>query len=132
MLPYGARAIVEARMKGQRPADLLIVSLVGMVDELNPVIVAKPDAKYDWRFLLGLKVCVFARPGVRFAPVMLEIGAQWPEWLAIWDVEAEEGADAIVHIKPDCLDKRKFGPGDFATIFWPWTQWQNKKFKGEV
>ena len=55
-LPYGAKTILEARINGQRPADLLIVSLVGAVDESNPVIVAKPDAKYDWRFLLvGLR-----------------------------------------------------------------------------
>ncbi|NSX16918.1 hypothetical protein HTY52_22765 [Cupriavidus taiwanensis] len=132
MLPHGARPILEARMHGQRPADLLIVSLVGAVDEANPVILAKPDAKYDWRFLLGLKVCVFARPGVRFAPVLLDIGSQWPAWLALWDVENEEGTDAIVHIKPDCLDKSKFGPGDFATIFWPWTAYENRKFKGEA
>jgi hypothetical protein len=129
-LPYGASPILEARKAGQRPADLLIVSLVGAVDEINPVIVAKPDAKYDWRFLLGLKVCILARPGVRFAPVVLEIGRQWPEWLAVWDVDSQEGADAIVHIKPESLDKHKFGPGDFAAIFWPWTAYENKQFKG--
>ncbi|WP_116312808.1 hypothetical protein [Cupriavidus taiwanensis] len=119
-------------MKGQRPADLLIVSLVGPVDEQNPVIVAQPGKEYDWRFMLGLKACVFARLGVRFTPVVLQIAAQWPEWLAVWDVDAKEGADCIAHIKLDCLDKRKFGAADMAAIYWPWTAYENKQFKGEA
>lgn len=131
MLPYGARPILDARLQGKRPADLLVVSLVGPLDEPNPVIVAAAGKPYDWRWMRGLKACVFARPGVRFAPVVLEIGRHAPKWLAVWDVDSHEGADCIVHLKPESLDKRQFGAGDYAVIFWPWTAYENKQFEGK-
>lgn len=132
MLPYGARPIAEARLRGQRPADLLIVSLVGPLDEVNPVIVADPAKQYDWRFMIDLKACIFARPGVRFSPVVLEIARHLPLWLGLWDVDAEEGADCCTYIKPESIDKRTFGAGDYAVMYWPWSQWENRQFKNET
>lgn len=129
-LPYGAKPILDARLQGKRPADLVIVSLVGPLDEVNPVVLANPDREYDWRWMRGLKACVFAKPGVRFAPTVIGIGRFAPEWLGLWDVESHEGADCIVHIKPDSLDKRGFAATDYAAIYWPWTQYENKQFRG--
>jgi hypothetical protein len=59
-LPYGANAIVALRHAGKRPADLVLVSLIGPLNEVNPVVVAHPGRDYDWRFLVGLQVLVVA------------------------------------------------------------------------
>ena len=57
-LPYGAQEIVQLRSQGKRPADLILVSMMGLLkDEINPVVIAK-DQSYDWRFLHGLNVMI--------------------------------------------------------------------------
>lgn len=55
-LPYGAQAIAELRSNRKRPADMVLVSLIGPLHEINPVVMARPDKRYDWRFLAGLEV----------------------------------------------------------------------------
>lgn len=127
MLPTGAKPIVDARIAGKRPAELLIVSLVGRLPaELNPVILADGN---DWRFLEGMQVCVFARKGTPFRQRIAELAYHGPRWLGLWDVERHEGADVIAHLRLDCLDKTRFSPVDFTAIFWPWSTWQNQKFE---
>ena len=59
-LPYGAAEIVANRQLGKRPAEMVLVSLIGPLREDQPVIVAKPGRAYDWRFLVGLDVLVVA------------------------------------------------------------------------
>lgn len=130
MLPYGARPIVEARMQGKRPAEMLVVSLVGHLDEMNPVVVADPSKAYDWRFVIGLEVCVFAKPGVKFHPVVCELYRHAPAWIGLWDVESQEGADCIVHLKPEAMNKSRFVGADFDAIYWPWLKSENKEFRG--
>lgn len=128
MLPTGAKPIVDARIAGKRPADLLIVSLVGRLpQEPNPVILADGN---DWRFVEGMQVCVFARKGTPFRQRIAELKYFGASWIGLWDVERQEGADAIVHIRLDRLDQSRFEPEDFETIFWPWSAWQNKQFEG--
>lgn len=133
-LPYGARPIVEARRAGQKPSDLVIVSLVGALpDEVNPVVQATANA-YDWRFMRGLQACIFARPGQAITRLARAIGCHSPAWLAVWDVENGEGADAIVHLSFAAIDtaKTRFQETDFSVIFWPWLACENQQFRGEV
>ena len=55
-LPNGAEEIIQLRSQGKRPADMILVSMIGPLhDEVNPVVMAK-DQSYDWRFLHGLNV----------------------------------------------------------------------------
>ena len=58
LLPYGGREIADLRGQGKCPADMVILSLIGPLREKNPVLVAKPERAYDWRFLVGLEVMV--------------------------------------------------------------------------
>lgn len=128
MLPTGAKPIVEARIAGKRPADMLIVSLVGRLpQELNPVVIADGD---DWRFVEGMRVCVFARKGTPFRQRIAELKWFGASWIGLWDVDRHEGADTIVHLNLERLDQKHFSPADFETIFWPWSAWQNKQFEG--
>lgn len=138
MLPYGARPIVEARLQGKRPADMLIVSLVGHVDEVNPVVVADPLKTYDWRFVIGLDVCIFARPGVRFDPVVRELYSHAANIVGVWDVQSQEGADCVVHPTLHAIDAympgqcKRFGADDFAVEYTPWLPSQNQEFRGNA
>jgi hypothetical protein len=62
VLPRGAEKIYEIRRSGKRPADMVLVSLIGpLMDEVNPVILAR-DEDYDWRFLHGLDCLIVASP----------------------------------------------------------------------
>ncbi len=127
MLPTGAKPIVDARIAGKRPADLLIVSLVGRLPaEVNPVVQADGD---DWRFIEGLKVCVFARPGTPFREVCKRIAYCGPAWLGLWDVENREGATVHLWIRPESIDNRRFSIDDFTLDIDAWIPWQNRIFE---
>ena len=93
-LPYGGREIAELRATGKRPADMVLVSLVGPLRESNPVIVAKPDRHYDWRFLTDLEVLVVLRADVDVAlarRVVTEISAEIPGYLGVWFADKQDG-----------------------------------------
>lgn len=127
MLATGAEPILQARLNGKRPADLLIVSMVGRVPEANPVILADGD---DWRFLEGLRVCVFTVKGKPFRDLCRQIAFCGPAWLGLWDVENREGADVLSRIRADRINNKRFGEQDFEVWFDPWSAWQNKQFEG--
>lgn len=126
MTPTGAAPILQARLNGKRPADMLIVSMVGRLQEANPVILADGN---DWRFVEGLQVCVFAKRGKPFRELCKAIAYQGPQWLGLWDVENREGADVRLWLDPDKLDKGRFTIDDFVLDFDAWIPWQNRKFQ---
>lgn len=128
MLPTGASQIFEARLRGKRPADLVIVSMVGHLREANPVVLADGD---DWRWVEGLQVCIFAKRGCKHRELALQIAYYGPAWLALWDVENEEGAEIWPHLRADRLNQNRFTADDFTANYWPWVEWQNKQFRGE-
>lgn len=129
-LPHGASRILESRMKGEKPSDLVIVSLVGPVDEGNPVVLAN-GPEHDWRFCRGLHVCIFGKVGTPNRQTGLAIGSNIPSRLYLWDVEAKEGTELIVHLRESALKKRagEFKTSDWAAILWPWSDWQNRTFQ---
>lgn len=132
-LPYGAQPIIEARLRtGAKPEDMVIVSLVGPLEDGNPVVLAD-GPEHDWRFLRGLRVCVFGKVGTPNRQTAIAIGTCLPSWLALWDMESKEGADVIVHIRESALDLPKDQlrkSANWTAILWPWSPWQNKIFKG--
>lgn len=127
MLATGAEPILQARLNGKRPADLLIVSMVGRVPEVNPVILADGD---DWRFMEGLQVCVFTAKGKTFRDLCRQIAFCGPTWLGLWDVENREGADVMSRIRADRINNKRFTADDFEVWFDPWIDWQNRTFEG--
>lgn len=126
MLPTGSKPIVEARIAGKRPVDLLIVSMVGRVPETNPVILADGD---DWRFVEGLQVCVFTRRGTPFRSLCKQIAYNGPCWLGLWDVENREGARVRLLLDPEKIDRARFTLEDYVLDIDPWTSWQNRIFE---
>lgn len=92
-MPTGAFAIAQARDNGMRPADPVIVSLVGMLpEESNPVVVVH-EKRHDWRFMLGLKCYVFVNPASQFVQETLLALARNVECMWLWDVERKRGMD---------------------------------------
>lgn len=91
-LPYGAAEIVALRSTGKRPADLVLVSLVGPLRETNPVLIASPCRAYDWRALVGLAVAIVATTETPGLPILVRtIEATGPASLSIWFADSQDG-----------------------------------------
>lgn len=128
MLPKNAESIVQMRRKGMKPDDLVIVSLVGSLPETNHVVIAD-GPEYDWRWCRGLKICIFGKVGTSNRQTAIAIGANLPAKLHLWDVEAKNGADVMVHIRESSINKREFKISDWSAFLWPWSEWQNREFE---
>ncbi len=93
-VPYGAKEIINNRMVGKRPADMVLVSLVGPLREANPVVVAKPDRAYDWRFLARLEVLIVASTAIDRSAVKRVVDAVLPHkpgYLGVWFADLQAG-----------------------------------------
>ncbi len=86
-IPYGASVIIEQRKSGKRPADMVLVSLVGALrGENNPVVIVR-DADNDFRFLRDLEtmiVCDMGTPRELVKRVADDIVAVEPAYAGIW------------------------------------------------
>jgi hypothetical protein len=96
-LPYGAREIALARANGKRPADMLLVSLIGPLSgERNPVVLARPERSYDWRWAAGLEILVVAdsitdQPRVKRILEALKRLTPSPDYLGLWLADKQAG-----------------------------------------
>lgn len=94
LLPYGGKEIAELRAIGKRPADMVLVSLIGPLREENPVLIAKPGRTYDWRFLVGLDVLLVAKttqPADMVRKISDEMQGSSTNWLGIWFADCQDG-----------------------------------------
>jgi hypothetical protein len=79
-------------MKGLRPADMVVVSLLGAVRMPNPVVLAKPGASYDWRWVRGLDVCLYPRDEDDWPDTPKAIALARPVHLDPWNPSGKWGA----------------------------------------
>lgn len=86
-IPYGASAIIELRKAGKRPADMVLVSLIGPLrDEVNPIVIIN-DPDSDLRFLHNLEamvVCTMETSRELVKRVADDIVAVEPAYAGIW------------------------------------------------
>lgn len=110
-LPYGAREITELRLTGKRPADLILVSFIGQLREQNPVIVAKPERTYDWRFVVGLSVAVVVTTDTpNLAGIVKVIDAANPGSLSVWFADRQDGLNIFLRgYRPKTKTGRRIG-----------------------
>lgn len=126
-IPNGANKIISARKKGFKPADMVIISLIGHVNEGNPIVHANPSGEYDWRWLVGLNVCVYIKPGITWKPILMQIARNKPEWLGIYDADQFQGAD--VSALPMVADIEKpMSLWRWRLDLLPWMAFQNEEF----
>jgi hypothetical protein len=119
--PYGADAIIELRKVGKKPADIILVSLIGFIkDEANPlVIVNNPDC--DFRFLHDLDVmvvCTMETSRELINSVTDEIVKIIPSYCGIWFYDCADGIN---------LCWGKFKP--ITKIFRNWTASERESYE---
>lgn len=118
-LPYGAAEIVALRSSGKRPADMVLVSLVGPLNgETNPAIIARPERSYDWRFVVGLSLLVVARTDTpHLAGLVKAIEAAGPAGLSVWFADQQDGSSVLIDgYRPRTKTGRRMGPQQRASL----------------
>lgn len=126
-LPTNAEAIVRARLKGFKPADMVIVSMVGPVETENPIVLAKSGVSYDWRWARGLDVCMYLRDDADWPDTLLAIAKARPEHLNLWN--HADGWGASVYLIPTAQDvERPVNMWRYELDFLPWMDFQNRDF----
>ena len=131
MLATNAQKIVNLRNRGYKPDEMILISLVGKIGELNHTIFAIAKNEYDWKWCRGLDICVYASSAVDWLPTIKAIADVKPRYLAIWDVDRKEGAEfwrfpcEKARDRPQSELKMKLIPN-------PWCSLQNKMFSGDL
>lgn len=130
MIPTNAIKIIELRKRGYKPDEMIIVSLVGRLDELNHVIYADYRKEYDWKFLKGLEVCIFANSAVDYKKTLLAIAKVKTSFLGLWDVDRLEGADFnyLPNLEPLHKPNHALKMSLYPNI---WINMQNKMFNNQ-
>lgn len=126
-LATNAKAILDARMKGFKPADMVLVSLVGPVGADNPTVFAKPALPYDWRWVRGLDVCLYLLDEQEWHITLKDIALHRPEHLSLWSADGKWGAK--VYLIPTAQDIAKpVRMWKYELDFLPWMDFQNDDF----
>ena len=128
-LPNGAQPIIDARKRGLKPSELIIVSMIGPTGENNQTVYVNPDAAYDWRWAVGLQICVFvnAQTKDKAKAVLLALGREYPTFLALWNVDLFRGAQVWALPVVDDIEKPK-SQWRHRLDFLPWFEFQNHDF----
>lgn len=127
ILATNAQPILAARMKGLKPSDMVIVSLVGPVGMENPTVFAKPEVAYDWRWVRGLDICLYLNDDQDWPDILKAIALQRPEHLNLWSYSGEWGCK--VYLIPTSADiVRSVRSWKYELDFMPWFDFQNKDF----
>lgn len=127
MIAVNADAILAARMRGKKPADMVIVSLVGPVAMDNPTVFAKVNEVYDWRWVRDLDVCLYLNDEQDWPDILKAIALQRPEHLSLWSVSGQWGAK--VHLIPTAADiEKQTRWWKYELDFMPWLDFQNEDF----
>lgn len=127
MIATNAQAIIDARVKGMRPADMVIVSMVGAVKTENPLVHVKPGTAYDWRWVRDLDICLYVNGPEDWPLTLREIGLQRPRHMELWNHAEMWGAHA--YLIPTAQDVAKpVSQWKFEIDFLPWMDFQNRDF----
>lgn len=95
MIAPGADHIVKARIRGYKPADTVVVSLVGPFAVQNPTVLPEVGQRYDWRWIKGLNVALLIATGIDWKQTAFDIKQSGPEYLCVWDIHTHRGAQVV-------------------------------------
>lgn len=127
MIAEHADRIVEARLRGQRPANMVLIFIGAPQKTNNPFVIAKTEIAYDWRWVRGLDVCLYVNDADDWGNLAKDIAMQCPDYVAIWNYESKWGARVwlIPSAQDISLPKRQWR---FEIDFSVWMDFQNKDF----
>ena len=125
--PTGAQKIIDARRKGMKPAEMIIISLIGRVAEQNHQVYVNSDSEYDFRWCVDLSICIYINQKSNWKAITKAVALQKPKWLGMYCQDRFKGTD--IHLMPTADDLSK--PVDawkWKLDFLPWLDFQNEQF----
>lgn len=127
MIAQNAQPILDARLKGLRPADMVVVSLLGPVVVDNPTVFAEVGKTYDWRWCKGLDVCIYLHDALDWPELVKAVALARPEHLSLWNHVDQWGAKVFLVPTESDLAKpvRRWS---FELDFSVWHDFQNIDF----
>ena len=131
MIAANARQIVEMRKHGKQPAQWILVSFIGRIEneDNGATVYAMPDRDYDWRWVVGLELIAFARQGQAVAQQLKAIRNECPKTLSLWDVDLKTGAQVYFNFPEKYTDAhRKLTNKTMGIELLPWFSWQTREF----
>lgn len=127
MIATNAKQIIDARLRGLKPSDLVLVSMVGHVNAENHVVRADPGVVYDWRWVRDLELVMVVGERCDWADTMKAIGLQRPTYLGLWNGAGRWGAHA--YLIPSAADvARPVARWTYELDFLPWLDFQNEEY----
>lgn len=127
LIPTGAERIIAARVKGYRPADMVLVCLRHSRESGNPLVVADAHVAYDWRWVRGLDVCLMVNEDDDWGAMAKDIAKQRPSFIGIWNDVGMWGA--TIYLIPTLADTtRPVRTWNYDLDFLPWMDFQNDDF----
>lgn len=133
MIAANAQQIVDLRKQGKKPSSWVLVSFIGKVphDDNGFDVFANADTRYDWRWVIGLDVIVFARKRLAVAEQLRAISNERPKSLSLWDVDEKLGATVHLDYPATHAEAHKRAMGKTLRIeLDPWAPWQKNEFLG--
>lgn len=126
-LPFGAWKILEARKKGRKPADMVLVSMIGKLDELNPVVQASPGVHHDWSWARDLVLCFWATPKEYEPSHILDCAKAKPRAMYLWDFANQKGYNLSVLPTVESIE-RPLEQWDWKVDADRWMEFQERHF----
>lgn len=127
MIALNAQPILDARLRGFKPSELVLVSLVGHLHAENHTVRAIPATPYDWRWARDLELCVYVGERGDWVDTLKAIARQRPAYLSIWNCIEHWGAQ--VYLIPTAADiARPVREWTYELDFLPWLDFQNDDF----
>lgn len=127
MIALNAQPILDARLRGFKPSELVLVSMIGHVHAENHTVRAIPGIAYDWRLVRDLEVCVYVGERGDWVDTLKAIALQRPAYLCLWNCVEHWGAR--VYLIPTADDiTRPVRQWAYELDFLPWLDFQNDDF----
>lgn len=128
IMPRGAIPILQARQRGKKPADMVLISMIGALPkESNPVVIADKPVEYRWDWIKGLAACFWTTPGTYLAKHVLDCAKARPSSLILWDYANEKGYDLSVLPTVESIERPK-EQWEMRIIADRWLPFQEKQF----
>jgi hypothetical protein len=134
LLPFGGERLVERRLAGRDPKDMIVVSFVDHIPAMftlnSTKFICKPKFHYDWRFLTGLEICMLidaSVPGVGRIIQELVCAVKPHSRVYAWDVERLVGAEFFWLPTADSLDRPRHA-WEWKVESLPWIKPQNDEY----